>query len=592
MATKGNVITATIPVTTIAMGGEDKLLSPKRKRTGRPMSLKKSNIASNMTQMTESLEDDMSPSTSPGTSNPIGSPVKSRRYKAPIDKQQLQGQLQNSITLKTFPTATDSLNSISNCTSIATTREGATTPPQSPSLFSTSFATRSQVSNSTTSGGHDDGETNSSSSSLFSPESFVRGAGSSGGMMQDTYHMRQGLDSQIKIASSSSSSSKGRSLSGKSMAMSVEDTLEHMDDDGLHDDVGGMEGIILRDGDEDELLRRPRSDSGSNVLGDMLLADVRDEEGITIMKSDYSPFRPSSSSSSSSSSLANTRANLNSSSSMWQQRVSGEEGVDVRGGVVPSSSSGSVYSKRIPSFTCPGSENLRPPLRNSEDEWRSQGSSFEEEGEGEGESDDEKSSVGSPSTRRSRRLKFSPGGLLLPSREGDDDEAESQHDNSDFAGRLSALHVGKTKSRTLFSDVQHTSSNGHEEAEEPGHSRHYHRLHGSSSGGIADGGMIGGSRLQDDLNGSEYSVENGVENGGGNYNHHNHHNSNHHHQPHHDHEHIRNRPPHLFARTSQRSHNGGGGKTNTSHLTYLTLLTLSPYNWIINQFHQFLHQSD
>ena len=594
MSTKGNVITATIPVTTIAMGGEDKLLSPKRKRTGRPTSLKKTNIASNMAQMTESLEDDMSPSTSPGTSNPIGSPIKSRRYKAPIDKQQLQGQLQNGIILKTFQTATDSLNSISNCTSIATTREGATTPPQSPSLFSTSFATRSQVSNSTTSGGHDDGENNSSSSSLFSPESFVRGAGSSGGMMQDTDHMRQGSDSHIQIASSSSSSSSsssgGRSLSGSSRGMSCVD-------DRLHDE--GMGGVIMRGGDEDDgLLRRPSSDSGcSNVLGDMLSADGRDE-GITIMKSDYSPFRrptSSSSSSSSSSALANARADMNGSSSslMWQQqqRISGEGGVDVRGGGVPSSSSGSMYSKRMPSFTCPGSENLRPPLRNSEDEWRSQGSSFEEEEGGEGESDDEKSSIGSPGARRSRRLKFSPGGLLLPSREGDDDEAESQHDNSDFAGRLSALHVGKTKSRTLFSDVHPGGSvsgfgSGPEGLDQSGSNRHHHshsHSHGSSSssgsGGIADGGMIGGSRLQDDLNGSEYSVEHG----GGNY-HHTHQQQHHHHD---DVDHIRNRPPHLFARTGQRSHhNGNGGNIDASYQNTLsTHPTHPPYQHTLSTHH-------
>ena len=567
MATNGNVIT------TIAMGGEDKLLSPKRKRTGRPTSLKKTNVAANMAQMTESLEDDMSPSTSPGTSNPIGSPIKSRRYKAPIDKQQLQGQLQNGITLKTFPTATDSLNSISNCTSMATTREGATTPPQSPSLFSTSFATRSHVSNSTTSDGHDDGERNSSSSSLFSPESFVRGTGRSGGMMmQDTDHMRQGVDGQVQMtsSSSSSSSSEGNYVSGTSMAMTCDDdTLVNMNDR-LHD--AGMGGVHLHDGDEDGLLlRRPSSDSTTNVLGDISSADGRDE-GITIMKSDYSPFRPTSSSKSSSV-LANTRAHLNttsSSSSLWQQRISGEGGmVDVRGGAVPSSSSGSMYSKRIPSFTCPGSENLRPPLRNSEDEWRSQGSSFEE-GEEEGESDDEKSSVGSPGARRSRRLKFSPGGLMLPSREGvDDDEAESQHDNSDFAGRLSALHVGKTKSRTLFSDAPPTG--GQDGIERPGGSRHHHHSHGdNNNGGIANNGMFGGSRLQDDLNGSEYSTEHG---GGDNYH------QNQHHQQHHDHDHIRNRPPHLFARTGQRNNqNGSGGNSNVSYQHNLPIYSTYQHN--------------
>ena len=73
---------------------------------------------------------------------------------------------------------------------------------------------------------------------------------------------------------------------------------------------------------------------------------------------------------------------------------------------------------------------------------------------------EEKSNQDSFSRRRSRS-KGSPGGLLLPSSISSPtnrfltsamlyEDAESGHDNNDVTGRLSALQVGKTQSRTLL----------------------------------------------------------------------------------------------------------------------------------------------
>jgi hypothetical protein len=158
----------------------------------------------------------------------------------------------------------------------------------------------------------------------------------------------------------------------------------------------------------------------------------REGKRTSITKSDYSPKMPS---------------------------RKGREGDT--GTTFPSSSTigamgGTTFKK--PSFSCPGSENLRPP-QETEDEWRS---SFEGDGEGEdGESDEEEksSSFNASSPRKNKKLNFSPrpscgqDNYITDNRRLRD---EKDHQQMDSNMSSMALHVGKDKmkgkmkSRTIF----------------------------------------------------------------------------------------------------------------------------------------------
>ena len=216
---------------------------------------------------------------------------------------------------------------------------------------------------------------------------------------------------------------------------------------------------------------------------------------IPIGKSDYSPFRrPSFTAgfnhdepppSSSSSYYSST-----SSYSKWNN---------------PSNNGSSSNFRSIPIFTCPGSEHLRHSLNESR-------SSFED-----GESDaEEKSSQGSILRKNNRKMKlqFSPnggGGLFggddqngsfssimgLSDGDSEHEETSEQNDHSEVAGRLSALQVGKSKSRNHFGNVgiprvtsslfgsDDTSTNmiSHDTSSSGGDS-YYHRVDYSNEGGV------------------------------------------------------------------------------------------------------------
>ena len=120
---------------------------------------------------------------------------------------------------------------------------------------------------------------------------------------------------------------------------------------------------------------------------------------------------------------------------------------------------GQVHGTSIFSKLTSGSLSTFDALRNSIRSPTRQPEDRQDEGV-DGSDHEEKSSLDSFGRRR-LRSKGSPGGLMLPSSISSPtnrfltsamlyEDAESGHDNSDVTGRLSALQVGKTQSRTLL----------------------------------------------------------------------------------------------------------------------------------------------